>query len=756
MTWFNNLKIRAKLIVGFGVVIVAFLILVSYILIQMNNIVRSYSIVNNNYSPEKFLIIQTQASTRDLRRVVASMVMYIPSGETDKITALRQEGIDFSQESLTHINAYIESVRTNPRYPAQDLSYRLNSADALINYTNRYLNEIFNPIYEYAMAGDYDRALNLVVEGGDLIAGLRNLTLELIDAADNGLADVVADVDHSVQTALIVMSGSIFFLVVIVVLFVLFLARLITKPIIELQDLASNVRIGNLNINMRQDLAKDEIGMLTRDIYSVVNVIKSVVVDVSAMNFKINVEGDIDYLMDTAEYQGSYAEMAESINELTAGIVADTMVLLDALSSVSDGNFDIEVKQLPGKKRVMSDNLSALLSNLDHINLEIQNIAKSAAAGDLSVSADASKYKGDWSIIISTLNELVVDVANPFAEITKVVVDMSNGIFTNMSGTYHGDFKKVQDSVNTTIANMSSYITEISTILAKMSSKDLNQTITREYVGEFNAMKVAINSILDSFNNIISDITTASKQVSDGAGMISQGAMQLATGSTEQSQEIESLNGTILSVNDRNDANLSNIKTIESLTTKSQERALGSNEDMANLVSVMEGIQESSNKINSVIKVINDIAFQTNLLALNAAVESARAGEHGRGFAVVAEEVRALALRSQTAAGETEALIQETLDRIEQGTSVTNKTASSLQKIVDDTLEISSNIKDLSRESDVQATEFTKITRGIQQISQVVASNSATSEESAASSQELSSQSEMLSNLVSEFVTRRR
>ena len=755
MTWFNNLKIRNKLIVGFGVVILLFVALVSYIIVTMYSIVGSYNIITNNYSPEKTFMIQNQASTRDLRRVVASIVMHTPAGNTDQITKLRADGEEFFNESINYIDMYIESVRTNPRYPAADLSYRLNSAERLIVYTHQYFDEIFYPIYDLALSGNYQDALAYVDSGADIIANLRNLTLELISAAEEGLNDVVQEVDREVSVAMYIIGATVVTLIIAVVAFVLFLARLITKPVAELATLASDVQKGNLNINMKQDLSTDEIGDLTRDIYSVVNVIKTAVADITSTNQMINVEGDIDYRMDLAKYEGSYAEMMQSINHLTDGMVEDTLVLLDGLSQISAGNFEINVKELPGKKRVMSDNLTALIDNLGHVNEDIQNIAKSASAGNLSVSVDANKYEGGWREIISSLNTLVKGVEEPFAQITKVVVDMSNGIFTNMQGSYQGDFKKVQDSVNTTIANMSSYISEISDVLSKMSSKDLNQTISREYVGEFDKMKRAINSILDSFNNIVSDITTASKQVSDGAQMISQGAMQLATGSTEQSQEIETLNTTIVSVNERNDANLNNIKTIEDFTSKSQERALNSNKDMSDLVSIMEGIQESSNKINSVIKVINDIAFQTNLLALNAAVESARAGEHGRGFAVVAEEVRALALRSQTAAGETEALIQETLDRIDQGTSVTDKTAASLQKIVDDTVEISGNIKNLSAESDIQATEFGKITRGIAQISQVVASNSATSEESAASSQELSSQSEMLSNLVSEFITRR-
>jgi methyl-accepting chemotaxis protein len=312
-------------------------------------------------------------------------------------------------------------------------------------------------------------------------------------------------------------------------------------------------------------------------------------------------------------------------------------------------------------------------------------------------------------------------------------------------------FMKINHSYQESVHHLSTYINDISAVLAKMSAGNLDVAISGEYRGDFAAIKSSLNVIIQSFNEMLGEIYTAAEQVAAGSGQIADSSQNLSQASAEQAATVEEINASISEIAGQTRVNAQHAQEANQLALSVKEQAVNEKTRMADMTAAMQDINESSATISKIIKVIDEIAFQTNILALNAAVEAARAGQHGKGFAVVAEEVRNLAARSAQAARETTAIIEASVKKAENGSKITSATANSLNEIVESVTKAASLVGHIATASNEQATAIAQINEGINQVSQATQTGTATAEESAAASEELTSQAEMLKNMTAKF-----
>ncbi len=420
---------------------------------------------------------------------------------------------------------------------------------------------------------------------------------------------------------------------------------------------------------------------------------------------------------------------------------------------VQNGNLDTDIKL---KSR---DELMDLYNAVNGIRNTIRTLVsdsilltEAAVKGNLEERADAEQHKGEYKRLVEGINGTLDAIVEPVVEIIDMLQQLQRGnLGMRIEKDYQGEFALIRDSFNETMDALNRYIGDVATVLKAVSEGDLSQEITSDFHGDFITLKDSINNIIASLNTTLASINIAADQVASGTRQVSSGSQSISQGATEQASAIEELTATITEIASQTKENAKSASRANELSIAAKEEAAKGTGHMQDLQRAMEEINEASVSIKKIIKVIDEIAFQTNILALNAAVEAARAGQHGRGFAVVAEEVRNLAGRSAQAAKETTELIQGSIKKAEAGTKIADNTAASLANIVtgvDKTVELVGQIAVASNE---QATGIAQVNRGVDQLSDVVQTNSATAEEAAAASEELSGQAELLKSMVAQF-----
>lgn len=386
----------------------------------------------------------------------------------------------------------------------------------------------------------------------------------------------------------------------------------------------------------------------------------------------------------------------------------------------------------------------------------------------IGVYVEESEFMGNvWLSIILTVIFAVIFIfvgflfaRNVAVKIAKPIILCTDRIKLLAQGDLKSEVPLIQskdetkilaDSTKILLDGLNDVVRDISQVLGEMSNGNLDVESTRTYTGDFIPIQTATNAIIVSLNEALSNINVSAEQVSGGSGQVASGAQALAESSTDQASAAEELLATIQEVSEHVRNTAENAKNANDQSAKASDEVENCNKQMRLLVSAMSEIKDASDEISKIIKNIEAIATQTNLLSLNAAIEAARAGEAGKGFAVVADEVRQLAEDSSKAAKTTTELIAATLTAIEKGISIVDETAKTLLTVVEDTDSVSKTVSQISDATDMQTNSISQIMTAINQISDVIQTNSATSEESSSASEELSAQASLLKEQVDKF-----
>jgi len=477
----------------------------------------------------------------------------------------------------------------------------------------------------------------------------------------------------------------------------------------EVNKMVQAVRDGRLDVRGNDEAFAGDWGKLMNNMNALMEAVSEPISEMSTILGRLAVN-DLTQKVEK-EYNGIWNELKDYINRAIDQVSNVEKVLVN----IGSGNLgDLERLQKIGRRSENDKLVPASIRMIKAIQQLIDDayaLAQAAVEGKLSTRADISKHEGEYRKIIDGFNKTLDAVLNPIKEVEFCLKEIARG--------------------------------------------NLEVAVTGDYKGDHATIKNALNQTIESINEILSQIAIAVEQVNTGSSQVSDSSQSLSQGAAEMASTMEELTSAMSEINSQTKQNAENAVQASQLATQARSTAERGNEQMAQMVKAMSDISEAASNISKIIKAIDDIAFQTNLLALNAAVEAARAGKHGKGFTVVAEEVRNLAQRSAKAAKETAEMIEGSIQKTEIGAKIAEETSKALEEIVLGTAKVTDLIGEIAAASKEQAVGIGQINESLNQFDQVTQQNSASSEELAAASEEMSSQAAMVKQMLGRFKLRK-
>ncbi|WP_126942001.1 methyl-accepting chemotaxis protein [Xanthomonas sp. BRIP62418] len=694
MNFTRRLRIGARLATGFGLLL-ALITLISIVALQGNR--------TQNKELNKVVDVS-------LAKMVALTTLL--DINNDMIVARREMTLLRDPEKFGDYQARIKGLVERYELTWKDYNEKFPAPDAAARARRTRIEEmraiampINRQIGERLAAGDYDSAVAITLEKARPAMRAWNQAIaESVAEQKKAIAASAAQANDANQSSntMIWVFGTLSLLLGGLTAWII--TQSLTKPLSQALASVNAVARGDLSV-MSNDTTQDEIGQMLRASDEMVAMLQRYSHQTTLMIHKHAGE-DISHRMPES-FPGIYGELAQGINTMMFEHLDAIVDAIAVLEEYARGDLRRDARRLPASRAFLHESMDAAKASLLAINTEIKRLAQSAANGDFAARGDRDRFQHDFQVMIDDLNSMMHISDTNLARLSGLLEAVAHGDLTaRIDGEFNGVFAKMRDDANATAGQLA--------------------------------------TIVGRIQHSVTTISSAAGEIAAGNQDLSHRTEQQAANLEETAASMEELTSTVRQ-------NAEHARQANQLAIGAAGVASQGGEVVGQVVATMSGIEASSKKIADIISVIDGIAFQTNILALNAAVEAARAGEQGRGFAVVASEVRTLAQRSSGAAKEIKDLIDDSVQRVVEGSALVRSAGTTMTEVVASVQRVTDIMGEISAASQEQSAGIEQVNTTVTQMDEATQQNAALVEEATAAARAMEEQATQLTEAVAIF-----
>ncbi|HIE0524299.1 TPA: methyl-accepting chemotaxis protein, partial [Stenotrophomonas maltophilia] len=693
MKWFHDLPIARKLAVGFTLTTLMTVVLGAFALVRLSEANAQLSAMASNDIPSVQYLGEVRSQLGEFRTYELAQLSMLDQPE--KVADYNKRMDDTAAVVREQLAAYAKL----PAGAKERELYRAVQADVDGYFAAN------AKLREAATAGDGVVARQI---SDDQSRPLRRKAFEDLKAlgaySSSLMQDKINNANATHRNSMLAIIAVVVLLVVVAATLAVVISRAVTGPLGKALHAIQAVARGDLSVST-QATSKDEAGKMLAATTEMTAMLRRFSEQTQLMA-QMHAGPDISHRI-PEDFPGVYGQLASGINTVIFEHLDAIRDAIDVLNQYATGNLTPDARRLPGSRAILHESMDAAKASLLAINTQIQQLASAAAAGDFSQRGDAQRFDHDFRVMIEQLNSMMQVADGNLGQLSQLLQSIAAGDLTaRMDGQFNGVFARMRDDANTTVTQLT------------------------QIVGQIQASA--------------SSITLAAGEIASGNSDLSRRTEQQAANLEETAASMEELTSTVRQ-------NAEHARQANQLAIGAHGVASQGGQVVGQVVTTMSAIEASSKKIAEIISVIDGIAFQTNILALNAAVEAARAGEQGRGFAVVASEVRTLAQRSAAAAKEIKGLIDDSVGKVAEGSSLVHQAGSTMGEIVASVQRVTDIMAEISAASQEQSAGIEQVNQTVVQMDETTQQNAALVEEATAAARAMEDQAVQLGEAVARF-----